>query len=94
MGRSVDIRLIEHQWHIRLEHLDKSATAEDSIDLRHRIQIHNSSILAKNTRLWTTLLERPLRLNSTLTVSTERVAFVLVNHESLLSAPQKETFKI
>jgi transposase len=48
-GRSVDIRLKEHQRHIRLEHLDKSAVAEHSIDQGHRIQFHNASILATKT---------------------------------------------
>jgi hypothetical protein len=37
--------------------------------------------------IWTALSGRPLRLNSTLTISTERVASVSVNHGSLLSAP-------
>jgi hypothetical protein len=36
-GRSVDIRLKVHQWHIRLDHPDKSAVAEHSIDHGHRI---------------------------------------------------------
>jgi hypothetical protein len=49
-GRSVDVRLKEHQWHIRLEHLDKSAVAEHSIDQGHRIQFHNASLLATKTR--------------------------------------------
>jgi UV DNA damage repair endonuclease len=49
-GRSVDIRLKEHQRHVRLEHPDKSAVAEHSIDQGHRIQFHNSSILATKTR--------------------------------------------
>jgi hypothetical protein len=49
-GRSVDIRLKEHQRHIRLEHPDKSAIAEHSIDQGHRTQFHNSSILAMKTR--------------------------------------------
>jgi hypothetical protein len=49
-GRSVDIRLKEHQRHIPLEHPDKSAVAEHSIDQGHRIQFHNSSILA--TKIW------------------------------------------
>jgi hypothetical protein len=48
-GRSVDIRLKEHQRHTRLEHPDKSA-AEHSIDQGHRIQFHNSSIIAMKTR--------------------------------------------
>jgi hypothetical protein len=46
----MEIRLKEHQWHIRLEHPDKSAVAEHSIDQGHRIQFHNSSILATKTR--------------------------------------------
>jgi hypothetical protein len=41
MGLSVDIRLKEHQQHIRLEHPDKSAVAEQSID---HIQFHISTI--------------------------------------------------
>jgi hypothetical protein len=48
-GRSVDIRLKEHQRHIRLEHPDKSAVSEHSIDRGHRIQFHNSSILPSKT---------------------------------------------
>jgi hypothetical protein len=46
----VDIRLREHQRHIRLEHLDKSAIVEDSIDHGHHIQFHNVSILTISTR--------------------------------------------
>jgi hypothetical protein len=30
--RSVDIRLKQHQWHIQLEHMEKSAVSEHSID--------------------------------------------------------------
>jgi hypothetical protein len=37
--------------------------------------------------IYTTFLGRPLGMNSTLTISTERVAFISVNHGSLLSAP-------
>jgi hypothetical protein len=46
----MDIRLKEHQWHIRLEHSDKSAIPEHSSDQGHCIQFHNSSILAKKIR--------------------------------------------
>jgi hypothetical protein len=45
-GCSVDTRLKEHQWHIRLEHPDKSAIAEYTVDLGHCIQFHETSILA------------------------------------------------
>jgi hypothetical protein len=49
-GRSVDIRLKEHQRHIRLEHPDKWAVTEHSVDQDDRIQFHNASILATKTR--------------------------------------------
>jgi hypothetical protein len=49
-GRSVDIGLKEHQRHVRLEHPDKSAAAEHSIDQGHRIQVHNASILTTSAR--------------------------------------------
>jgi hypothetical protein len=48
-GRSVDTRLKEHQRHVRLEHPEKSAVAEHSVDLGHRILFHNTSILATKT---------------------------------------------
>jgi hypothetical protein len=50
MGCSVDIRLKEHQRHSQLEHPDKSAVDEHSINQGHRIQVHNSSILATKNR--------------------------------------------
>jgi hypothetical protein len=49
-GRLVDIRLQKHHQYIRLQHPEKPATDEHSIDLGHRIQFHNSSILATQTR--------------------------------------------
>jgi hypothetical protein len=49
-GPSVDTRMKEHQRHIRLEHPDKSAVAEHSIDSGHRIHSHDASILATETR--------------------------------------------
>jgi hypothetical protein len=50
MGRSVDIRLKEHRRHISLQHPDKSAVAEHSMDQGHRIQFNNFSILATSPR--------------------------------------------
>ncbi|PNF33765.1 hypothetical protein B7P43_G10211, partial [Cryptotermes secundus] len=49
-GRSVYMMLKEHQRHIRLKHPDRSAVVEQSIDLGHRIQLQNTSILATETR--------------------------------------------
>jgi hypothetical protein len=50
MGRSVDTRLKEHQRHIHLEYPDKSGVAELGINLGHRIQLQNTSILATKNR--------------------------------------------
>jgi hypothetical protein len=46
----VDVRLKEHQRHIRLEQPDKSVVAEHSIKEGHRILFHNASILNTNAR--------------------------------------------
>jgi hypothetical protein len=42
----VEARLKEHQRYNGLEHPEKSAVAEHSVDLGHRIQFHNTFILA------------------------------------------------
>jgi hypothetical protein len=47
---SVDFSLKEHQRHTRLEHPEKSAVEEHTINQGHRIHFHNSSILASKTR--------------------------------------------
>jgi hypothetical protein len=49
-GRSIEMRIKEHRWHIHLSHLGKSTDAEHSINLDHRIQLHSTSILAKKSR--------------------------------------------
>jgi hypothetical protein len=46
----VDTVFSYSQRHIQLEHPDKSAIGEHNIDQGHRIQSHNSSILATKTR--------------------------------------------
>jgi predicted GIY-YIG superfamily endonuclease len=49
-GRSIETRVKEHQRHIRLQHPDNSAVAEHSINLDHRIQLHNTTILSTKSR--------------------------------------------
>jgi hypothetical protein len=85
MGRSVDIRIKEHQRHIQLEHPDKSAVAEDSIDQGYRIQFYNSSILATKTRSIYRIVRAAIEIGLHPYISSEKVAFVSVNHGSLLS---------
>jgi hypothetical protein len=59
----VDMRLKEHQQHIRLEHPDKSAVAWDTAFI---FTIPPSSPVRLNT--WIALLGRPLRLSSIPTI--------------------------
>jgi predicted GIY-YIG superfamily endonuclease len=60
-GRSVDTRLKDHQRHIRLEHPDKSTVAQHSVDLGHRIQFHNTSILATQTQYMDRIVRKAIK---------------------------------
>jgi hypothetical protein len=58
--------------------------------LSNRDTALSSTILPSSPQkpdIWTAFLERPLKLNTTLTISSERVAFVAVGHGNLLSDP-------
>jgi hypothetical protein len=61
-SRSVDIRIKEHQRHIRPEHPDKLGVAEHSIDQGHRIQFLNSSILATKTRYMDRIMREAIEI--------------------------------
>jgi hypothetical protein len=61
-GRSVDIRLKEHQRHIRLEYPEKSTLVEHSIDQRHRIPFHSVSILTMKTRYMDRIVEEAIEI--------------------------------
>jgi hypothetical protein len=75
IGCSVDIRLKEHQRHVRLEHLDKSVVAEHSIDHGHNIQFYSSSILAMETRYMNCIVKEAIEIELHPYTSTERVAW-------------------
>jgi hypothetical protein len=52
----------EHQRHIRLEHPDKSAVTEHTVDLGHRIQFHETSILATKTRYMDRIIREAIEI--------------------------------
>jgi hypothetical protein len=52
-GRSIETRVKDHQRHIRLQHPEKSTVAEHSINLDHRIQLQNTTILYTKSRYMT-----------------------------------------
>jgi hypothetical protein len=66
-----DIRLKEPQWNIRLQHPDKSAVAEHSIDQGHRIQFHDASILATKTRYMDRIVREAIEIELHPTMSTD-----------------------
>jgi hypothetical protein len=61
-GHSMDTRLKEHQRHIRLEHPDKPAVSEHSVDFGHRIQLHNTSILATKTQYMDRIIREAIEI--------------------------------
>jgi hypothetical protein len=46
----LDFRLKEHQKHMQLQHLEKSAVAEHNISQGHCIHFHNTPILTTKTK--------------------------------------------
>jgi hypothetical protein len=61
-GHSVDTRLKEHQRHICLEHPDKSAIAEHTVNLGHRIQFHETSILATRAQYMDRIIREAIEI--------------------------------
>jgi hypothetical protein len=59
----VDARLKKHQRHIRLEHPDKPAVHEQRVDLGHRIQFHNTSVLASKTQYIVRIVREPTEID-------------------------------
>jgi hypothetical protein len=49
-GRSVGVRLKEHQCHIQMEHPHKSDVAEHGINSRHHILFQDASNLTTSSR--------------------------------------------
>jgi hypothetical protein len=86
-GCSVDIKLNEHQRHIRLQLPGKSAVAEHSIDYGHSIKFHNSSILASKTRYMDLIVREAIQIELHPYNIKKKVASFSVNHGSLLSDP-------
>jgi hypothetical protein len=48
-GRSFDLRIKEHERHIRLVHPDKSAVAEQSLEHDHNIRLQDTELLSAIT---------------------------------------------
>jgi hypothetical protein len=52
-GRSIDLRIKEHERHIRLVHADKSAVAEHSLEHDYTIKLRDTKLLSIKQATWT-----------------------------------------
>jgi hypothetical protein len=73
-GHSVETRVKEHQRRIHLAYPEKSAITEHSINLGHRIQLHNTSILVKKSRYVDHIVREVTEMSSIQTTLIERMA--------------------
>jgi hypothetical protein len=61
-GSTIDTGVKEHQRLIRLQHSDKSAVAEHSINLNHRIQLQNTTILPTKFRYMDRMIREAIEI--------------------------------
>jgi hypothetical protein len=63
MGRSIEIRIKEHQWNIRLLQLDKSALAEHGFNHNHKILLQDVQILSTKSGYLDRLIMEAIEVN-------------------------------
>jgi predicted oxidoreductase len=61
-GRSIEIRIKEHNRHIRLAQPNKSAVAEYSINREHIINLQDTTLLSAKTGYMDRILRKPMNL--------------------------------
>jgi hypothetical protein len=93
-GSSIETRVKEHQRHIRLKHLDKSAVAEHITNLGHRIQLQDTTILSTKSRYIDRVIREAIEIQLHLKVGTGKMAFVRAGHRSPASTLLKDVGSI
>jgi hypothetical protein len=79
-GRSIQTRIKGHHRHISVEQPDKSAVAEHSINLGHRIKLHDTTVLSAKSTNTDQMIWEAIEIELCRNNMNRKTAFVSAGH--------------